>query len=68
MFDQKEHKVQLIEMKAHEYIITARTEEEAITIAEGLLDDGEEGFILSSEVEQADAYPYTDEGVDEEED
>jgi hypothetical protein len=67
VFDQKEFKVQLIVTTAHEYVVTARTDEEAISIAEGMLDDGEEGFILSSDVDNADAYPYTDQGDDDEE-
>lgn len=68
MFDQKEFKVQLIVTTAHEFVVTARTEEEAVSVAEGMLDDGEEGNILSSDVENADAYPYTDQGDEEEED
>ena len=67
MFDQKEFKVQLIVITAHEYVVTARTDEEAISIAEGMLDDGEEGFVLSSDVDNADAYPYTDQDDDAEE-
>lgn len=66
MIGQKEWRVQLIVTTAHEYVVTARTPEEAISEAEGmLLEDEEAGEVMSREVENADAYPYTDEEYDE---
>lgn len=66
MLEQREFKVQLTVITAHEYVVTARTEEEANTTAEGMLEDGEQGVVLSTVVDQADAYPFTEEETEEE--
>jgi len=44
----------------HEYQIDARTSEEAITVAEQMLEEGDRGVVSSSEIEVWDAYPLED--------
>lgn len=55
--DNKEFEVELVVTTRHLYTVFARTPEEAISDAEGLLDDGERGEVMSSEIEASDAYP-----------
>ena len=51
----KEWAVDLIVTTEHRYFVPARTAEEAISTAEELLDSGDEGQILATDVETADA-------------
>lgn len=67
MLDRREFNVQLTVTTTHEYIVTARSEEEAVSIAETLHEDGETGEIIASEVETGDAYPMDEEGELEDE-
>lgn len=55
MSEFKEFAVDLIVTTEHSYTVLARTAEEAVSIAEDMLDEGDEGTITSSAVESADA-------------
>lgn len=55
MSDIKEWAVDLVVTTEHSYIVLARTAEEAVNIAEDMLDEGDEGEITFSSVESADA-------------
>lgn len=70
--DNKEFEVELVVTTRHLYTVFARTPEEAISDAEGLLEDGERGEVMSSDVEASDAYPIEEaaafEDPDEEDD
>jgi hypothetical protein len=67
VLDRREFNVQLVVTSTHEYVVTARSEEEAVSIAEGLFEDEDEGEITSSEVETADAYPMDEEDLEDDE-
>lgn len=56
MLERKEWRVQLTATSQHNYTIEARTVEEAISTAEGLLEDGEFGEVSAPSVEYADAW------------
>jgi len=47
--------VSITSLTTHEYEVDARSPEEAVSIAEDWLDDGEEGVILESETIDSDA-------------
>lgn len=51
MAELKEWAVELVEIVEHEYTVLARTAEEAESLAEELLDAGEEGTICGGSVE-----------------
>lgn len=55
MAEHKEWLVDLVVTSEHQYTVLARTQEEAVSIAEGLYDDGNEGFVTGVNVESADA-------------
>lgn len=61
--DNQEFEVELIVTTRHLYTVHARTPEEAISDAEGLLEDGESGEVMSRDIEASDAYPI-EESVD----
>jgi hypothetical protein len=65
--EQREFIVQLVVITSLEYVVTARSEEDAISQAEGMYEDGDTGKTLSSDFESADAFPYRDEEIEEEE-
>lgn len=52
MAEFKEWEVQLTVLTEHNYGVSARTEEEAIDIAQQLFDDGEEGEISMTSIEE----------------
>lgn len=54
--------IELVETKTHLYTsIEARTSEEAVTIAEGMKSDGDEGEVIEVEQVSVDAYPVPEE-------
>lgn len=64
MAELKEYVVELVVTQIHTYTVPARTPEEAASIAEDLLDDGNEGEVTGITIESADA--YSSEEYDEE--
>ena len=50
-----EYAVELIVTTEHTYSVQARTPEEAVSLAEDLFDDGDEGTITGTSIENADA-------------
>lgn len=55
MVEHKVYTVDLIVTSEHRYEVPARTIEEAVSTAEDLLDSGDEGVLINSTVETADA-------------
>ena len=55
MAEHKEWVVDLVVTTEHSYTVLARTAEEAVSIAEDLHADGDEGFVTGVNVESADA-------------
>ena len=51
----KEFAVNMIVTTEHEYLVPARTEEEAADIAQELFDSGDEGEVLSTSIESIEA-------------
>ncbi len=68
MYDPKEFTVQLTATAQHTYTVIARTEEEAISAAEGLLDDGEFGEVSAPSIEYSDAWPSDEDQEEPDED
>jgi hypothetical protein len=68
MMDQREFIVQLVVSSTHQYVVDARTEEEAIAQAEGMLEDEEYGDRLGFEIEISEAFsePLEEEEEDDE--
>lgn len=69
--ENREYEVELIVTRHHLYTQFARSPEEAIADAENLLEDGEDGDIVSTEIEVSDAFPVdeiTSEDDEEDED
>ena len=54
MAEHKEYAVELIVTTTHQYNVLARTPEEAVAIAEDLLDGGDEGVVVATSVDNAD--------------
>lgn len=55
MADLKEWAVDLIVTTEHNYVVLARTAEEAVGQAEDLLDSGDDGEIVATSLDSADA-------------
>lgn len=55
MADIKEFAVDLIVTTEHRYLVPARTPEEAVSVAEDLFEGGDEGEIIATSVDNADA-------------
>lgn len=55
MSEHKEWTVELVAVTEHIYTVLARTAEEAVSIAEDLLDSGDEGTITSTSIESGEA-------------
>lgn len=60
MAELKQWAVDLIVTTEHNYTVLARTAEEAVSLAEDLLDDGEDGDISATYIESADAVSAND--------
>lgn len=55
MAEYKEFAVELIVTTEHQYVVPARTAEEAVTIAEELFESGNEGEVVATSIDNADA-------------
>lgn len=55
MGEYKEWTVNMVVTTEQEYQVLARTAEEAVSLAEDLFDSGEQGDILATSIESADA-------------
>jgi hypothetical protein len=55
MADYKEWVVNMVVTTEQEYQVLARTAEEAVSLAEDLFDSGEQGDVLATSIESADA-------------
>lgn len=55
MAEYKEFAVTLVTTTEHEYTVPARTAEEAVGIAEELFESGDEGSIVATSIDTADA-------------
>jgi len=65
--DRQEYEVTLVISKRVVFKTFSRTPEEAEADATNMYDDGDEGFVQSTDVEYAEAYPITDQvDIDEE--
>lgn len=65
--ENREFEVELVVTRRHLFTTLSRTVEEAISDAENLLEDGEEGEVVSTEIETADAYPIDEYSSEQEE-
>jgi hypothetical protein len=65
--DKREFEVELVVTRRILFRTLSGTEEEAIADAEMLFEDGDEGQILSTDIEMSEAYPVGDEPVEEDE-
>lgn len=57
LMDKREFEVELVVTKRHLITTYSRTPEEAERDAEDLFEDGDEGTVLSTEIEQSEAFP-----------
>jgi hypothetical protein len=55
--ENREFEVELIVTSHHLFTTFSRSAEEAISDAENMLEDGDEGEVVSTIIESADAYP-----------
>jgi hypothetical protein len=66
--DKQEFEVELVVTRHHLFTTFSRTAEEAVSDAEMLLEDGDDGQILSTDIEMSDAFPVGDEPREADED
>lgn len=64
MMDKQEFEVELVVTRVHLITTLSRSPEEAISDAENLLEDGDEGEILSVDIEAAEAFPVGEEPIE----
>lgn len=55
MAEHREYVVELVVTTEHNYSVLARTPEEAVSIAEDLFDNGDDGTIIATSIEMSDA-------------
>lgn len=66
--DKQEFEVELVVTRRHLFVTHSRTAEEAVSDAEMLLEDGDDGEVLSTDIEMSDAFPVGDEPREADED
>lgn len=66
--DKREFEVELIVTRRHLITTFSRNSEEAERDAEDLLEDGEEGTVLSTEIESSEAWPIGEDAEEPDED
>jgi hypothetical protein len=66
--DNREFEVELIVTTHHLFTTFSRSAEEAVSDAENMLEDGDDGDVVSQVVESADAYPLDELTDDDDED
>lgn len=65
--DKQEFEVELVVTRRILFRTFSSTEEEAISDAENLLEDGDEGQVLSTDIEDGEAWPVGDEPLEDDE-
>lgn len=66
--EKQEFEVELVVTRTHLITTFSRSAEEAISDAENLLDDGDFGEVLTTDIESAEAFPVGDEPREDDED